>query len=430
MLTTIYRGSVKNLLGPTQIQDSRSQESFQSVVFQYSDAFSVFDWGRMPDDIPDKGKALAVMTAAIFEKLQDPKTWLEFSRSKTAFEIRKGITDLDLSDKEAKFNTLMDPPRSLGATFNDLGEKLQNHGMQTHYLGLLSQQELNDLDRNQVGVAHPTSEIKEPVSNLAVKQVSVVEPKMERVLGQTIMDYEPTRSSRKPRLIPLEVIFRFSCPKGSSLIKRVERQPGYLQTLPLPRKLDAIEPGASWALPIVELFTKLESHDRPISTSEALAISGISAAQFEEMILKTVWLGGWLRDLFLKKGIDLADGKFEWALSEDGEVFLVDAIGPDELRLLINGAQLSKEFLREFYRNSDWHEQVARAQYHAERARSQDWKRMVSETPPRLPEDLKILASQVYLSLANEISEKKWFEQAWSISKVIDAIRAVKEKSL
>ena len=34
------------------------------VVFDYSDAYSVFDWGRMPDTIPGKGSALACVPAA------------------------------------------------------------------------------------------------------------------------------------------------------------------------------------------------------------------------------------------------------------------------------------------------------------------------------------------------------------------------------
>lgn len=37
--------------------------------FIFSDRYSVFDWGKMPDDIADRGKALCVMGAYFFERL-------------------------------------------------------------------------------------------------------------------------------------------------------------------------------------------------------------------------------------------------------------------------------------------------------------------------------------------------------------------------
>ncbi len=39
--------------------------------FVFTDAYSVFDWGRMPDEIPDKGASLCVMGAFNFELLAD-----------------------------------------------------------------------------------------------------------------------------------------------------------------------------------------------------------------------------------------------------------------------------------------------------------------------------------------------------------------------
>lgn len=38
--------------------------------FRFSDRYSVFDWGEMPDLIPRKGEALTLMTAHFFEKLE------------------------------------------------------------------------------------------------------------------------------------------------------------------------------------------------------------------------------------------------------------------------------------------------------------------------------------------------------------------------
>jgi phosphoribosylaminoimidazole-succinocarboxamide synthase len=38
--------------------------------FVFSDRYSVFDWGEMPDRIPDKGKAVCMATAFFFEELE------------------------------------------------------------------------------------------------------------------------------------------------------------------------------------------------------------------------------------------------------------------------------------------------------------------------------------------------------------------------
>ena len=38
--------------------------------FYYSDRYSVFDWGEMPDLISGKGKALCMIGAYFFEKLE------------------------------------------------------------------------------------------------------------------------------------------------------------------------------------------------------------------------------------------------------------------------------------------------------------------------------------------------------------------------
>mgnify|MGYP002761158188 CR=1 FL=1 len=37
--------------------------------FVFTDAYSVFDWGQMPDDVPRKGASLCVMGAYNFEEL-------------------------------------------------------------------------------------------------------------------------------------------------------------------------------------------------------------------------------------------------------------------------------------------------------------------------------------------------------------------------
>lgn len=59
-------GSVKNLF----VQEDPTRDELGLGNFVFSDRFSVFDWGEMPDLIPDKGKVLAMMGGYNFELLE------------------------------------------------------------------------------------------------------------------------------------------------------------------------------------------------------------------------------------------------------------------------------------------------------------------------------------------------------------------------
>jgi phosphoribosylaminoimidazole-succinocarboxamide synthase len=59
-------GSVKDLRVIKQAEGNKSGVGH----FYFSDRYSVFDWGEMPDLIKDKGKALCILGAFFFEKLE------------------------------------------------------------------------------------------------------------------------------------------------------------------------------------------------------------------------------------------------------------------------------------------------------------------------------------------------------------------------
>ncbi|MXR51555.1 phosphoribosylaminoimidazolesuccinocarboxamide synthase [Halovenus sp. WSH3] len=58
--------SVKNF----RIDDDPSPDQLGRGVFEFTDDYSVFDWGKMPDQIPDKGASLCSMGAFNFELLE------------------------------------------------------------------------------------------------------------------------------------------------------------------------------------------------------------------------------------------------------------------------------------------------------------------------------------------------------------------------
>ncbi len=405
MTSPLYRGSVKDVLGPVKCSGQ------DAVLFDYSDAFSVFDWGKMPDALPRKGEALATLAAHWFESLERPATWKDFSKTPEALALRKG--------------------NRFGVAFNELGEKLQSEGLRTHYLGALAGTPSGkaaslSVDRFQESDAQPLAQLgSTPAQGIVVRQVSVVKPRMGSVLGRSVPDYSSTWAAPTPRLVACEVVFRFGCPAGSSLIERVEGDPSYLASRGFPEA--RVHAGAAWEFPVLELFTKLETTDRPLGMNEGLSVSGLPAEKLQELLLTTAWVAGWLRSNCARAGLELADGKLEWGVDEKGRLLLVDAIGPDELRLLKGGVQLSKEFLRGFYRGTPWYTALGQAKSHAEKSGASDWKRGVTEAVPKLPAKHREAAVQVYLSLTNHLTGKSWFPEAWSLDRVVSELREISE---
>ncbi|MFB6134283.1 MAG: phosphoribosylaminoimidazolesuccinocarboxamide synthase, partial [Halanaeroarchaeum sp.] len=48
-----------------------TRDSLGRGRFEFTDDYSVFDWGKMPDTIPEKGASLCTMGAYNFELLEE-----------------------------------------------------------------------------------------------------------------------------------------------------------------------------------------------------------------------------------------------------------------------------------------------------------------------------------------------------------------------
>jgi phosphoribosylaminoimidazole-succinocarboxamide synthase len=298
----IYKGSVKNLYEA----DSPGQ-----LWFEYTDDYSVFDWGKMPDPIRGKGETLAKLAEYFFHVLEDPREW--------------------------KALGLADDPR--------VKEVLP---LRHHFLGR---------EGNRIRV------VRVDVPKLPTLQVG----------GVLVYDYN---YERKPaQLIPLEVIFRFGVPKGSSLLKRKD-------WYPFP-----IHEGAEFEQPLIEFSTKLESGDRMLTYQEAVHLVSGGGAALNRIYNATYAVASFLRRLFERRGLKLWDGKVEWALI-DGKLALVDSIGPDELRVGLGDAVFSKQFLRDFYVGSPWYEAVEAAKKTAKSRGTSEWKQIVVDELHQQPAPL------------------------------------------
>jgi phosphoribosylaminoimidazole-succinocarboxamide synthase len=373
----LFTGSVKNI---------RGEEGKSPYIFEYSDRYSVFDWGGMPDELEDKGKSLAYMAWMFFDILGDAQRWRSWELAPNLKEMFEG---------------------------NEVLTDLRENGAIHHCISLVD-------DNGQ--------EVKELTTNLAVQAVNVYRPPSETVDGVLKWDYSKYQEKLTSALVPLEVIFRFGVPAGSSLMKRVKDM-DYVQSLGLEV---APKEGDRFDFPVVEWSTKLETTDRYITHKHAKDIAGLNDVEIKRLKDLVSIMAVRLKDIFAEVGVELWDGKFELAFADeldaDGnrKFMFVDSIGPDELRLTYKGQQLSKENLRHCYRDSAWYEGVEKAKVLADERGEKDWKKICIEelnlTPPHLEKEVVEKFSQMYKGLANQIAEKFYgkgpFEGAWTMEEI------------
>jgi len=354
----LYRGSVKNI---------RGEVSANSLLFEYSDRFSVFDWGEMPDELSEKGRALSVMGKLFFLFLENPNNWTDL------FERSEILSSFESSYLEALKNS------SVYARFC-------TEGVNHHFL-------------NDENIPFSSNMMK-------VKKIDVLRP----VLHNQDYDYTPYSSKPVNALVPLEIIFRLGLPKGNSLSKRLGANPVAWKEMGF---VGVPQEGTFLKKPILDFSTKLERGDRYLETREAKRIAGLSETEWTELQTITHLIALNLYSLHKSIGLELWDGKIEMAFVENNKeqrsFMLVDSIGIDELRLLIDGKSFSKEFLREHYKNSNWYKNLEEAKKEAN-MRGLDFKKLCVEkyhsSPAPLPPEILERALFVYKSYCNTLSLK------------------------
>jgi len=322
-------GSVKDL----KIIEKATENKAGVGQFYYSDRYSVFDWGEMPDAIKEKGKALCMMGAFFFEKLEEL-------------------------------------------------------GVKTHYQGMVVD-----------GKACRLSEMSEPSDTMQVSLVQVLKPGLENEK----YDYSTYNSNLTNILIPLEVIYRNSLPAGSSVFRRLEK--GSLSLAEI--GMDTMpEPGMVLENPILDASTKLEVTDRYMSWNESQSIAAITDDELANVKKTTQKINQLISESVEKVSLTNEDGKVEYAFDENRNLMLVDVLGtPDECRFTYDGIPVSKEVARIYYRKNPWFNDVEEAK----KVDRLNWKSHVKNPPPALPPKFAELVSQMYQSICNEITQKKWF---------------------
>lgn len=327
-------GSVKRII----IDRPASRHVPGSGRFRFSDCYSVFDWGAMPDRLQEKGKVLALMSAYNFELLEQA-------------------------------------------------------GIAGHYRGLVVD---NRIVRYEEAAAIPTLPSSQPAAEMAISVMD--RPLLHWRDGR--YDYRRyLREAGRNYLVPLEVVYRFSVPPGSSLRRR---------STPAEVGLDMGEwPQHEIALskPVVEFFTKFEGSDRFVEDEEALRLSGLSEPLFVRMEEIAIEVGRILAAEAGRRGLSIADGKLEFACC-NGRLHLCDVVGtPDENRFQFNGAPVNKEILRRYHLQHDplWVEEVVRCKS------SPGWQMRCVRSPAALPLEFRNLCAEIYRALANRYLDREWF---------------------
>ena len=102
MSTLVASGSVKDIYRwpgeATAVERSTSgsaEPPLSLLQFRFSDRFSVFDWGSMPQTIPGKGEALAWIAASLFERLEREGIRTHYRGISSAAGWRGAVSDLN-----------------------------------------------------------------------------------------------------------------------------------------------------------------------------------------------------------------------------------------------------------------------------------------------------------------------------------------------
>jgi phosphoribosylaminoimidazole-succinocarboxamide synthase len=383
----IYTGSVKNL----RVVEKPSPTEPGIYLFEYTDDYSIFDWGKMPDPLAGKGQAMATLTAFFFEELEAPSTWEELERS----SCWQSIPDQEFRD------SLVNSP---------LFSKLQKEGLRTHYRCL----------RDSQGTPTRISQLREPTNIVEVDAVNIVKPERIEISGRAVWDYTVFRPGMDLFLIPVENVFRYGIPRGSSLLERLEESPDYHLTLGLQEKP---KEGDWLPRPILEYFTKLEPQDRHLTLEQSFNYAGLNQHEYIEKDMLVYLVSLYLIDRFARAGIEIWDGKFEFIRM--GGLVLADAIGPDELRCVKDGVQISKEPIRQYHKlnQADWYDKTREAKKEDPENWVQICKDRYHSEPEPMDPRFRTLCEHMYQSLTNAVTGTEWFPEALPLHDVIGGLK-------
>ena len=158
--------------------------------------------------------------------------------------------------------------------------------------------------------------------------------------------------------------------------------------------------------PFFEVTTKFEEFDRPITFEEAVETFGITREELAEIRELTLKMDEAMAGEVERRGLLHVDGKKEYALGTEGQLMLIDTFGtPDEDRFWDTKeynegrfVELSKEYVRQYYRLSGYHQTLSEAREN----------RTPEPDIPELPDNMVAETSLLYADLFERLTGQEF----------------------
>ncbi|WXG47256.1 MAG: phosphoribosylaminoimidazolesuccinocarboxamide synthase [Candidatus Atabeyarchaeum deiterrae] len=335
-------GSVKDL----EVLIPPTKDEFGLGRFHFSNRYSVFDWGEMPDLIEDKGAALCIMGAYCFEQLEKK-------------------TDI-----------------------------------KTHYKGLVTQ-------NGESGLR--SKDLEEPTDVMEVDLVNVIRPKpYVAEKGELKYDYSVYTQELTNFLIPLEIVYRNGLPEGSSIFKRLDQ--GILRPEDLgldhnPKPGEQLK--KPYFDPSTKL-EKGDRYLTWREAQELVRLTDDETNEIKDILLEVDKLITSIASKAKLKNedgkIELAFNPKRQMIIVD----VVGTL--DECRFTYQGSNVSKEVARQFYKKTEWYKDLEEAKREAGSKGIEDWKELCKSNPGKMDPELKKIIRNMYTSAANEFTHSKIFD--------------------
>jgi phosphoribosylaminoimidazole-succinocarboxamide synthase len=218
-----------------------------------------------------------------------------------------------------------------------------------------------------------------------------------------IRDYDAIDNNTSNYLIPLEIICRHYV--AGSLLDRVKAGKITAEQLGF-QKGHVVKYGEKLPSPFMEATTKLEEHDMNLTESEAKEMAGLTDEEYEEILDTILRIDSIIDKEVSKRGLIHCDGKKEFGYDKDRKLMVLDTFGTlDEDRWWDseeyskgNIVELSKEFVRQHYRETGYHERLMTARENG------------SSEPdiPALPQNVIDRVSKLYVDMYERVTGERF----------------------
>ena len=242
---------------------------------------------------------------------------------------------------------------------------------------------------------------QEGINNHFISEPSKDRMRVKKV--DIIRDYSKIDGTTTNYLIPLEVICRYYA--AGSLIDRLKKGTVKVEDLGFPAGYE-VKKGEKLPKPFVECTTKLEAVDENLTVDEAKKMAGLSDEEYDEIVATVLRIDEIIAREAGKRNLIHCDGKKEFAYDKDRKLMVIDTFGTlDEDRWWDaeeyakgNIVELSKEFVRQYYREIGYHKEL----YDARDAGANE------PDIPALPQNIVDRVSKLYVDMYERITGEKF----------------------